>query len=166
ALDLLAHPRGLRLLPATLQIRDDALEAFRRLVGAQAVVIVKGDLLIARPVQYGLPRLFRQVLPPVTQLEAIGLAKRLQRLGIIGRGRLRPGGYGAVSQGGVFVRHDQARVYGALAAQAIAGRAGAERIVEGKQTRLDLRNGEAGDGTGELFRKQDALVRVVGRLVG
>ena len=41
ALDLLAHPGGVGLLPAPLEIGDHALEGLRRLVGAQAVVIVK-----------------------------------------------------------------------------------------------------------------------------
>ena len=34
-------------------------------------------------------------------------------------------------------------------------------IVEGKQPRLDLRNGEAGDRAGEFFRKQHALMRTI-----
>jgi hypothetical protein len=45
---------------------------------------------------------------------------------------------------------------GQLGAQAIAGRAGAMRVVEGEQPRLDLGNGEAGDRAGELLREQSA----------
>ena len=47
AADLLLHPGGVGLLPAPLEIRDDALEDLLRLVGAQAVVIGEADLLLA-----------------------------------------------------------------------------------------------------------------------
>ncbi len=53
-----------------------------------------------------------------------------------------------------------------LRAEPVAGRAGAEGIVEREQPRLDLRNGEAGDRAGEFFREQHALMRLVQRLVG
>ena len=38
-----------------------------------------------------------------------------------------------------FVRHDQRRIEIKLRAEPVAGRAGAMRIVEGEQARLDLR---------------------------
>ena len=44
-----------------------------------------------------------------------------------------------------------------LDAKPAAFRAGAERIVEGEQARLDLGNGEAGDRAGEFLREQHAL---------
>src|ERR1700686_3274150 len=44
-----------------------------------------------------------------------------------------------------------------LDAEPAAGRAGAVGIVEGEQPRLDFRNGEAGDRTGEFFREQNPL---------
>jgi hypothetical protein len=44
-----------------------------------------------------------------------------------------------------------------LDAEPAAFRAGAERIVEREQPRLDFRDGEAGDGTGEFFGEDEAL---------
>ena len=46
ALDLLARPGAVGLLPAALEIGDDALEGLCRLVGARAVVIVELDLVV------------------------------------------------------------------------------------------------------------------------
>ena len=48
ARQLLAHPGGFGLAPAPLDIGDDALEGLGGLVGAQAVVIGEGDLVLAR----------------------------------------------------------------------------------------------------------------------
>ncbi len=53
-----------------------------------------------------------------------------------------------------------------LDAEPAAFRAGAERVVEGEQARLDLRNGEAGDRAGEFFREDEALGGLVALLVG
>ena len=63
ALDLLAHPGGVGLLPAPLEIGDHALEGLRRLVGAEPVVIGEGDLLLAGAVEDDVAHLLRQ-LPP------------------------------------------------------------------------------------------------------
>ena len=66
----------------------------------------------------------------------------------------------------VLVGHDELGVDRLLGAEPVAVRAGAEGIVEGEEPRLDLGDGEAGDGAGEFFREDDALVRLVLRLVG
>ena len=107
ALDLLAHPCRFRLLPAPLEIGDHALEGLGRLVGAQPVVIVERDLALAGAVQDRLLGLVGQVPELVAELEAVGLAERLQRLRVIGRGGLRPRADGAVAQRAVLVGHDQ-----------------------------------------------------------
>ncbi len=165
ALDLLAHPGGFGLLPAALEIGDHALEGFCRLVGAQAVVIGEGDLLRAGAVQDGVLRLLAEVAETVAELEAVHLAERFQRLRVVGRGRLGPWADGAVAQRDVLVGHDEAGVDGALAAEPVAGRAGAERIVEGEQPGLDLGNGEARYGAGEFLREKNAFVGFVRGLV-
>ena len=79
------------LLPAPLEIGDDALEGLGRLVGAQAVVIDEGDLL-ARRCRTGSRACASsgRSLKRVAELEAVGLAERLQRLRVIGRGGFRP----------------------------------------------------------------------------
>src|SRR6185437_2454110 len=78
-------------------------------------------------------------------------------LGVEWRGAFRPRRDGAAGQGLLRVGNDQILVEGQLDAQPVAGRTGAERVVEREQARLDLGDGEARDRTGELFREQDAL---------
>jgi hypothetical protein len=85
------------------------------------------------------------------------LAERHQRLHVIGRGRSRPRRDRAAAQGPVLVGDDEIGVDVLFDAQPAAGRTSAERIVERKQPRLDLRNGEAGHRAGELFREDEAL---------
>ncbi len=67
---------------------------------------------------------------------------------------------------GVAVGDDQIGVDVLLDAEPAAFRAGAERIVEGEQPRLDLRNGEAGDRAGEFFREDQPLGIGVAAAVG
>ena len=99
-------------------------------------------------------------------LEVLG--QRLQRLLVVGRGGagLRPRIDGAFGEGEVGVGHDEVGLELQLGAEAVAGRAGAGGRVEREQPRLDLVDGEAGDGAGEARREGDALVRLVLRLVG
>ena len=115
------------------------------------------DRILARAVQDRVLRLLRQVLPFGVERELVMLAERLQRLHVIGRGRFRPRRDRAAAQGRVLVGNDEIGVDVLLDAEPAAGRAGAERIVEREQPRLDLRNGEAGDRAGEFFREDQAL---------
>ena len=57
------------------------------------------------------------------------------------------------------VGHDQRRIEIKLGAEPVAGRAGAMRIVEGEQPRLDLGNRETGNRAGE-FRRHQKLARL------
>ena len=81
----------------------------------------------------------------------------LDRLGEIGGFALAPGCDGPVLKAERHIRHHQALVKEQFRPQAVADRAGPERRVEGKQPRLDLGDGEAGNGTGEVFRKGQAF---------
>ena len=105
--------------------------------------------------------LLRQVGPRFRQREAEMLGQRIERLAVIGRGRFGPGGDCATLQRLGRVRHDQLRIDRRLVADAAAGRAGAEGIVEGEEPRLDLRNREAGDRAGEFFREGQTARRPV-----
>ena len=67
----------------------------------------------------------------------------LEGLGVERRGALGPGRNGPFVQGFLFVGHHHVWVEGELCAQAIADRAGPERIVEREQPGLDLAYGEA-----------------------
>ena len=167
----LARPLALGLAIAAVDIGDDALERLLGVVGAHAVFIGEFDLVVAGAVQDRGLRLLRQVLPLGVERELVELAERGQGLDVIGRGRFRPRRDRALAQGQFLVGNDQVFVDMLLDAEAAAGRAGAIGIVEGKQPRLDFRNGEAGNRAGEFFRKQDPLrpalvVDLCGLLVG
>ena len=60
-----------------------------------------------------------------------------------------------------MVGDDEVLVEHQLLAEAVAGGAGALRRVEAEQPRLDLGDGEAGDGAGEFFGEEDAAGRGV-----
>src|SRR5581483_11956408 len=60
-----------------------------------------------------------------------------------------------------MVGHHQVGLEAHLGAEPVALGAGAGRGIEGEQARLDLVDGEAGDGTGEAGGEGDALVRLV-----
>ena len=95
------------------------------------------------------------------------LGQRLERLVVIGRGvaGARPGQDGAFLHREGAIRHHEFRFEVKLGAQPIAFGAGAEGIVEGEQPRLDLVDGEARDRAGEALGEEEALMRVVLRLV-
>ena len=84
--------------------------------------------------------------------------ERLERLAVIGRrstcaqGAMAPRFRVALSSGTTRAASMQH-----LVPEAVAGRAGAERVVEREQPRLDLGDGEARDRAGELLREDDAL---------
>src|SRR5439155_17306175 len=101
--------------------------------------------------------LFRQVLPLGVEGEAVVLGERSERLQIIGRRRFCPRRNRTAAQRALLVVHDEIGMDVLLDPEAAASRAGAERIVERKQPRLDLGNREAGDRAGEFLREDDAL---------
>ena len=154
---LLARPVAVGLAPAPLEIGDHAFERLRGLIGAQPVVVDEADRVLARAMKERVLRLLRQVLPFGVERELVVLAERLQRLDVIGRGRFRPRRDRAAAQGLVLVGNDEIGVDMLLDAKPAAGRAGAERVVEREQPRLDLGNGEARHRAGEFLREDQAL---------
>src|SRR5215472_17401571 len=172
ARDLLARPVAVGLAVAPLEIGDHAFEWPPRVIGAHAVVIGETDLGIAGAVKDRVLRFLRQVLPLGIEREAVVFAERLQGLDVVRRARFGPGRYGAPPHGAVLVGNDQIRVDMLLDAKPAAFWAGAERIVERKQPRLDFRDGEARHRASKLFRKyQPARVgcgcgRELGLLLG
>ena len=163
--DLLARPVALGLAPAPLQIGDHALERLLGLVVPHAVVVGEPDLVLARAVQDRLLRRLRQVLPFGVERELVELRQRLQRLRVVGARRFRPRRDRAGLQRAVLVGDDQLGIDVLLDAEAAAFRAGAERVVEREQPRLDLRNGEARDRAGEFLREDQPLGGLVALLV-
>ena len=147
---LLPHPGGIGFLEAAFHIRDHAFETLFGLVTAQAVIIDEADLLIAGAVENDLLRPFRQIVPAIVEREFEVFGQCLQRLQVIGRGGFRPRRNRAFAQGQRAVRHDQRRIEIKLGAEPVTGGAGAMRVVEGEQPRLNLRNGEAGNRAGKF----------------
>src|ERR1700722_14226456 len=164
--DLLARPVAVGLAETALEIGNHAFEDALGVVGAHAVVVGETDLGVAGAVQDGILRLLRQVLPLGVEGELVMLAERGERLHVIGRRRFRPWRDGAFAQGALLVGNDQIGVDVLLDAEAAAFRAGAERIVEREQPRLDFRDGEAGDRAGEFFGEGQTLGGLVALPVG
>ncbi len=163
---VLARPFALGFLEAALQVRNHALERLLGGVAAQAVVIDEFNVLLAGAVEQRVLRLLRQVLPLGVERELVVLGECGQGLQVIGRRAFRPGRDRALAQRGVLVGDDQVRVDVLLEPEPAAFRAGAERVVEREQARLDLRNGEAGDRAGELLREDQPFGVFVAALVG
>ncbi len=157
ARQVLAHPGRIGLAPAPVHIGNDAFERLGDVVAARAVLIGELDLFRAGSVQQDVVDGVGQGGPLGVHLEAVVQGQALQRLGVQRRGAFRPRRNGPAGQGLLRIGNDQVLVEGQLDAQTVAGRTGAERIIERKQPGLDLGNGEAGHGAGELFREQDAL---------
>ncbi len=106
-------------------------------------------------------RLFGQVAPGLVHGKAVGQRQGLQGLGVERRGAPRPRRHRALMERLVPVWHHQVRVEGQLHPQAVAGRTGPGRGVEGEQPRLDLGDGEAGNRAGELLGEQQPPGRVL-----
>ena len=132
ARQFLAHPLAFRLLPAPLDIGDDAFEGFPRRVSAHPVVIGERDGLAARAEQDHVLHLLRQLAPRRLHRDVEVVRDGFQRLRVIGRGvaGARPGHDRALAQAQRLVGHDKRRLEFQLGAEAIAFRAGAERVVE------------------------------------
>ncbi len=74
---------------------------------------------------------------------------------------MRPRADRALGEAAPGVVHDEIRIEIELGAEPVAGRAGAERVVERKQPRLDLGDCKAGDRAGE-FGREDRLIAAIG----
>ncbi len=91
------------------------------------------------------------------------LGDALQRLRVILRGRARPWRDHSVLEAEPLVGDDHLGIEIILRAEPVAGRAGAERVVEREQPGLDLGDGEAGDRAGE-FGGEDGALAAIGAL--
>ncbi len=163
ARQLLADPLAVRLPPAPLDVVDHALERLRRAVAAHAVFVGERDLLAAGAVKDHVLHPPRQLLPRRGHVDLVVAGDGFERLLVVGRGvaGARPRIDRAIAQGERAVGHDEVGLELQLRAEAVAFRAGAGGRVEREQPRLDLVDGEAGDGAGEPGGERDALVRLV-----
>ena len=166
AADLFARPIAVGLAEAALEIGDDAFERPLGLIGAHAVVVGEPDFSLARAVEDRLLGLLRQVLPFGVEREFVVLAERVECLHVIRRRRFGPRRDRALAQRALLVGNDEVGVDVLLDTEPAAFRAGAERIVEREQPRLDFRNGEARYRAGEFLREGEALGGLVALAVG
>ena len=136
--EFLLDPGAVGLAKAPLHIRQDALERPVGGIFPQPVVIGHLDRLASRAVEDGAPHLFRQFLPGRVHALAEVPGDALQGLRVILRGRMRRRADRTLGEAPALVVHDQVRIEIELGAEPVAGRAGAERVVEREQPRLDL----------------------------
>ena len=155
--EFLAHPGAVGLAKAPLHVRHDALERPLGRVLLEAVVIGHADRLAARAVKDRAAHPLRQVAPWRARALLEMPRDALERLRVIGRRRMRPGADRTVVQAAAVVVHDEIGIEIELGTEPVAGRAGAERVVEGKQPRLDLGDRKPGHRAGE-FRREDRLL--------
>ena len=155
--DVLARPFAFGLAITPFEIADDAFEGLHDVMGAQTIVIGKAHGLLARAMQDHIASLLRQRLETRIEAELEMLGERFEGLQIIGRAGACPGSDRTSAQGELRIRDNQLGVDGLLDTEAAAMRAGAERIVEGEQARLDFGDGEAGHRAGEFGRKDNPL---------
>ena len=105
--------------------------------------------------------LLRQRLETRVEAELEMLGERFEGLQIIGRAGAGPGRDRTLAQGELRIGDNQLGIDGLLDTETAAMRAGAKRIVEGEQARLDFGDGEAGHRAGEFGRKDNPLGRAV-----
>ncbi len=88
ARQLLAHPRGLGLEHAAVEIADDAFERLLDLVAAAAVDEAQGDGLAAGAVEDDVLRFLGEVGPRHVELEIVGAGEAGEDLHVIRAGRV------------------------------------------------------------------------------
>src|SRR6185437_11237424 len=98
-------------------------------------------------VQQHLPRPLRQLRPGDLDVEAVVAGERLDELKIVGVAAV-PAAHGAARERQVRMRDDALRIEELLRAEAVARRAGAGRIVEREELRLQGRHAVTADRAG------------------
>ena len=134
---------GLQIPP--LQIVADALKGLIQHALAPGLVIFQLQLLVSGAVEDDVPHLLRQLLPGRGQREVIFLGQGIEvHPGDAVAADIVPaaGLDGPLQNGQILVRDHQIRVHFLLEAQARAGGAGAEGIVEGEHPWRQLLDGD------------------------
>jgi len=149
----LAHRRRLRFAVAALHVGRDALErvAARDRVAA-LVDVLELDLALAAAVEDEIADLVRQRLERHLQIEARVARERLHHLEVVGVAPV-PAAHRAPGDAQLRVRDDALGVEELARAQPVAGLAGADGVVERKQSRFHLGHRVAAFRAGELRRE-------------
>jgi hypothetical protein len=159
--ELLLHYDRIGLAVAALEVRYHALEGMRlHRAAAFLARIVEGDRFLARAVQHQVLHFFVEHLPGRLDVELVVARERLQHR-VVEMVAPVPAPDRAGGERQVRVRDDALRVEEVDAAQAVAARAGAHRVVEGKEARLELGDGVVAQRAGELRREQVFLLAVL-----
>ncbi|MND62028.1 hypothetical protein D3C80_533010 [compost metagenome] len=157
---LLAHGGRFGFAVAPFQVRDDPLEGVRALDDVAAVVeVAKVHVLAAAAEEDHLLVLGGQLVERFLQAEAVVRGQGAEHLEVVDVAPV-PAADGALGQGQLAV--DQALgIEELLHPQAVAGGAGAGRVVEGEQLGLQLADGVAAMGAGEARGEDDLIARFV-----
>ncbi len=153
---LLAHALGLGFPVAPLQVGHYALEGVFALDDIAPVVqVAEGHLLAAGTLQNQLAVLFADVVEGLIQIDAVVLGQRAEHLEVVDVAPI-PAADGPFGQG-QFTIDQAAGIEELLDAQTIAAAAGAGRVVEGEQPRLQLADRVAALGAGKAGAEGDFL---------
>ncbi|CVG16775.1 Uncharacterised protein [Serratia marcescens] len=153
-----AHRAGFGLFIAALHVVQHAFERMTAHGGITAIVdVFEFDRLFAGAAQHRLLHVGAQGVERRFDIELIVLRQRAQHLEVIEVAAI-PAADRAAGQRQLGVLHHAIRIEELLHAQAVAGWAGAGRVVEGKQARFQLAHAVAADRAGEVGGEQQ-LVR-------
>ena len=130
------------------------MHAFRG--GALGVEVAELDLLVAAAPQQRVADRFRQLGPGRFDVEAEMPCERLDQLEVV-RVAPVPAADRAAGQRQARVHDDACRIEELLQAEAAAGAAGAVRVVERKQPRLEFGQAVAADRAGKAVREHQRL---------
>ena len=151
---LFAHGAGFRLFVTALHIVQHAFERVTTYRGVAAIVhVFEFNILFTGTVQDHFLHAGAEGAPRRFDVEFIVLRQRLQHLEVVEVAAI-PAADGAARQRQLRILHHAVGIEILLNAEAVAGRAGARRVVEGEQARLQLAHAIAADRAGEVSGKQ------------
>ena len=155
--EFLAHRARLGLVVAPFQVRDHAFETMQLLdLHAAGVLVVELDLLLATAVQDDVAQLLRQLVERRLDVETVVFRQALDHLVVIGRLSI-PAADRAAGERQVLVLDDALGIEELPDAEAVAARAGARRVVEGEQARLEFGQRIAADIAGKTVGEDEFL---------
>src|SRR5579885_623799 len=157
---VLAHHVGVRLLVAALHVPEHALEGVFLAARAAGMQVGEFDDLPAAAVQDDFTDALRQITERRVDVKTIMRGQRLDELEVIGIAAI-PAADGAAGQAQFRVLHDALRIEELDDAEAVAFRAGAVRIVEREQPRLEFAQGVAAMRTGEACGKHQRCALLI-----
>ena len=156
-LQALAHRRGLGLVEAALHVGNDALEGVAPVDRVAPVVdVAEIDALEARAEKNRVLLLLPELPELGVHVELVVAREGLQQVEVVDVAAVPPAD-GAVGDAGRRVGDDQVRVEVLLDAQPVALLAGADRVVEREQARLEFADAVAALGAGETRREHEVV---------